>query len=81
MKHHHDTFESRSVMRRIAHQAPNVLIAENEKLNSELTQTLKLLESVLFVMNEDSDGDYFICREAKDIIDKASALVMRKNGF
>lgn len=42
----HDSFKSRSVMRRMAHQAPNVLIAENAKLNAALTAAESRLAEV-----------------------------------
>lgn len=34
----HDKFESRSVMRRVAHQLPDLVIQENMKLNQKITQ-------------------------------------------
>ena len=44
MSNFHDRFESRSVMRRMAHQAPHLVIAENERLNALVTQLRDAIE-------------------------------------
>lgn len=33
------------------------------------------LEDLLFVINAEKDGDFFICAEASDVIDQARAAV------
>jgi hypothetical protein len=40
----HDRFASRSVMRRMAHQAPHIVIAENERLNALVTNLRNALQ-------------------------------------
>ena len=40
-----------------------------------MNQTIKALENLLNVINVDSDGGFFICEEAKEIVDNARSIV------
>jgi len=49
---------------------------EPERLLCEAApELLRSLKTILFLMNVDDDGDFFICKEGKEEIKKAQAII------
>jgi 3-dehydroquinate dehydratase len=46
------------------------------KLIDRKNNLQEALSELLFAINQDKDGDYFICREAKDVIERAKQVLM-----
>jgi hypothetical protein len=43
-------------------------------------ELIDVLKSLVFAINEDKDGDFFICKETRGVIGKANALIAAIEG-